>query len=320
MKQFIVSVMGGILLTGTAIAETRVIDSFVLSGSSSGPAPCPTTSSTGSSTSIPIPNSFPPGNDPDGVIGSTGDPMAERRLDDVRSGDGIGQFFYALNVGSHNGEFFIDAGPGCLLEHTLTYDGIETPGTGLNGQNLRDLSECQSPNGTADRFELDFAQVDPDLAVEIAVTDTSNNIATLPRTGLQAGREPFRYADFANAGNTDFSSVDKITVKFSAGGNDSMTLNAIEVACDPNDLDGDGITNSQDTCLDSDLLPTVVVADCDSGVTNTLFPSGCTIADRVTGCPAGNKQRACVTKLTGQMAALKILTTQQQGAITGCVP
>lgn len=319
MKQFIVSVMCGSLLAGTATAEARVIDSFVQSGTGS-QGICPIMPSTGSSTSIPIPNSFPPGDDPDGVIGSTGDTMAERRLDSVRSGNDTGTFSEELNVGDHQGQFFMDAGPGCFLEQTLTYDGIGTPGTGLNGQNLRELSECQSPTGRADRFELDFGQVDSDLAVEIAVTDTSDNIATLTRTGLQAGKEPFLYADFNNAANTDFSSVDKITVKVSAGENDSMILNAIEVACDPNDLDSDGITDSQDACLGSDLLPTVVVANCDSAVTNTLFPSGCTIADLVTGCPAGKKQRACVAKLTGQMATLGILTDQQRGAITGCVP
>lgn len=316
MKQFIVSVMCGSLLAGTASAQTRVIDSFVLSGTGSA-GTCPVSPSSGSSTSIPIPNSFPPGDNPDGVIGSTVDTMAERRLDALRSGDGIGQFSYDLNSGGHDGEYFIAAGPGCVLEHTLTYDGIGTPGTGLNGQNLRDLAECQGL-AKADRFELDFAQVDPGLTVEVAVTDTSDNIATLTRTALQAGREPFRYADFNNAANTDFSNVDKITVKVTAGGNDSMTLNAIEVACDPNDLDGDGITDSQDACLDSDLLPTVVVGSCDSTVTNTIFPSGCTISDVLAECTSRRNPRPCIANRTQRMENLDILTDQQRLAINNC--
>ncbi len=47
------------------------------------------------------------------------------------------------------------------------------------------------------------------------------------------------------------------------------------------DLDGDGVPNNADTCPNSHLSATVFIDGCVSGVTNTLFTTGCTISDRI---------------------------------------
>jgi hypothetical protein len=50
------------------------------------------------------------------------------------------------------------------------------------------------------------------------------------------------------------------------------------------DSDGDGVADDVDCNPYSDLNPTVVFESCDSGVANTLFADGCTIADLTHAC------------------------------------
>ena len=50
------------------------------------------------------------------------------------------------------------------------------------------------------------------------------------------------------------------------------------------DSDRDGVADNEDCNPYSDLNPTVVFEDCDSGVANTLFANGCTIADLLNVC------------------------------------
>jgi len=317
MKQRMLAMVSGCLLAGVVASHARVIDSFDTSGAGSGGG-C---AGSGSSVSNPIPNSFPPANNALGVIGSVSSTTAERRYEHLASGPDGTTYSFDYNI-SLPGQLFLEASTGCLFEALGTYDGIGTPGTGLSGQDLTQYAgnpECTTPTGTADRFLLDIESVDPDLEVEIEVTDTSSNTATLTRTGLHAGQEPFRYADFANGAGTDFSNVDKLTIKFS-GQDVFLTLNSIVVSCAGNDLDGDGIADSEDVCPGSDLSSTVIVESCDSAVTNTRFPSGCTMADLMAECSTLRRQKACLRNRTRRMMALDVLNDQQRDAILTCAP
>lgn len=47
------------------------------------------------------------------------------------------------------------------------------------------------------------------------------------------------------------------------------------------DTDGDGIPDSEDACVGSDLAATVIIGSNDTGVTNTLLDNGCTIIDMI---------------------------------------
>lgn len=78
----------------------------------------------------------------------------------------------------------------------------------------------------------------------------------------------------------------------------------------------------EDDCLNSDLSPTVIIAGCDSGVTNTLFESGCNISDFVTDCAESAADHgqfvSCVAHLTNTLKKSGTITGQQKGAIQSC--
>jgi len=88
------------------------------------------------------------------------------------------------------------------------------------------------------------------------------------------------------------------------------------------DADLDGVTDDRDQCLHSDLRTTVVVGTCDSGVGNTLFTSGCTIADLVKGCATGAGNHgafvSCVAHLTDGLKAAGIISGAQKGSMQTC--
>ncbi|HET8725599.1 MAG TPA: PA domain-containing protein [Anaeromyxobacteraceae bacterium] len=74
-----------------------------------------------------------------------------------------------------------------------------------------------------------------------------------------------------------------------------------------------------DQCLGSDLRATVVIGGVDSGVPNTFFPNGCTIADLVKRCATGAPNHglfvSCVAGLGNQLVDMKVLTGAQKGAL-----
>jgi hypothetical protein len=88
------------------------------------------------------------------------------------------------------------------------------------------------------------------------------------------------------------------------------------------DADLDGIPDTQDQCLGSDLSPTVVIDGCDSGVPNTFFTTGCTISDLINQCAAGARNHggfvSCVAHLTNDLKKAGIISGSQKGSIQSC--
>jgi hypothetical protein len=88
------------------------------------------------------------------------------------------------------------------------------------------------------------------------------------------------------------------------------------------DADGDGVSDAQDNCPDSIVTPTVVIGGCDSGVPNTIFPNGCTIADRIQQCGVGAQNHgqfvSCVAHFTNELRQAGVITGQQRGAVRSC--
>jgi hypothetical protein len=88
------------------------------------------------------------------------------------------------------------------------------------------------------------------------------------------------------------------------------------------DSDGDGIPDNKDDCPNSDLRPTVVIDGCNSGVPNTLFPTGCTIADFIAECAAGASNHgqfvSCVSNLTNDLKKAGTITSQQKSVVQSC--
>lgn len=88
------------------------------------------------------------------------------------------------------------------------------------------------------------------------------------------------------------------------------------------DSDGDGILDDSDSCLDSDISPTVVISGCDSGVTNTVLSEGCSITDLIAECAASAKNHgkfvSCVAHLTNELKKDGVITGKEKGAIQSC--
>jgi hypothetical protein len=88
------------------------------------------------------------------------------------------------------------------------------------------------------------------------------------------------------------------------------------------DSDDDGIPDNKDECPNSDLSATVVIGGCNSGVTNTLFSSGCTISDLTAACAEGASSHdqfvSCVAHVTNDLKKAGTITGQQKGAIQSC--
>lgn len=90
-----------------------------------------------------------------------------------------------------------------------------------------------------------------------------------------------------------------------AGGNQSGQGQILEISAVPvgiPDEDGDGVPDSVDACLGSDMSNTVIIEDKNSGVENDLLADGCTISDLVNGAidpdESWKRSLADVTKLT----------------------
>ncbi len=88
------------------------------------------------------------------------------------------------------------------------------------------------------------------------------------------------------------------------------------------DSDGDDVADGEDSCPLSDLRATVVIAGRDSGVPNTLFPDGATIADPVgIIAVAARNHGGFVNGIAEYLDELKeagVITGAQKGAIQSC--
>jgi hypothetical protein len=88
------------------------------------------------------------------------------------------------------------------------------------------------------------------------------------------------------------------------------------------DADLDGVADGADCEAHSDLSPTVSVGGCDSGVPNTLFSTGCTIADLIQHIAASSSNHgnfvSGVAQLTNDLKAQGLITGAQKAAIQRC--
>ena len=88
------------------------------------------------------------------------------------------------------------------------------------------------------------------------------------------------------------------------------------------DSDGDGVADDVDCNPNSDLNPTVVFEICDSGVSNTLFADGCTIADLAHACADDTKNHdtfsSCIAAVTKDLMKAAEITGSGKGMIQSC--
>lgn len=104
--------------------------------------------------------------------------------------------------------------------------------------------------------------------------------------------------------------------------NKKLIQNIFAWIANSKDSDGDGVPDVDDECPNSILTATVVIDGCDSGVTNTLFDDGCTMADLLAECAEDAKNHgqyvSCVAKLTNGWKKDGDITGKQKGAIQSC--
>jgi hypothetical protein len=87
--------------------------------------------------------------------------------------------------------------------------------------------------------------------------------------------------------------------------------------------DQDGVPDGRDSCLGSDIRPTVVIGRCDSRVENLVFDDGCTISDHIQACAEERRHRhggfaSCVAHYTGKLVRMDVISGREKGAIQAC--
>lgn len=85
------------------------------------------------------------------------------------------------------------------------------------------------------------------------------------------------------------------------------------------DADNDGVPNDEDCNPNSNSGPTIVIGGINTGVANTLFANGCTMADLIAQLAANSSNHgefaAAVAHLSNQWAADGLISGREKGAI-----
>jgi len=141
-------------------------------------------------------------------------------------------------------------------------------------------------------------------------------VLTLVLSASQASAETYTYDSTGRLTSVIYDDGTSITYTYDAGGNILSSTFA------SSDSDGDGVPDGVDLCSDSQLGATVVIDGCGSGVTNIVFPEGCTISDQVAECAVDARNHgkfvSCVAKLTNNLKKAGTITGRESGKIQSC--
>lgn len=101
-------------------------------------------------------------------------------------------------------------------------------------------------------------------------------------------------------------------------------VNSFEVlTIAPIDADSDGVPDSEDDCAGSDLNETIVIGECETGITNELFEDGCSVLDLIGECLAGASNHGeyvrCVGALARDWRQAGLITYLERVSIIRCV-
>jgi len=93
--------------------------------------------------------------------------------------------------------------------------------------------------------------------------------------------------------------------------------------CVSHDSDGDGIPDTEDSCVTSNLEQTITVDDCDTGVENQLLEGGCTMSDQIDHCaesaPPYGQFRSCVAHLLRDWRWANLIQRSEENQIKSCL-
>jgi hypothetical protein len=153
------------------------------------------------------------------------------------------------------------------------------------------------------------------------------------RAGADAANRARVYAPFPVAGGSSISHFDTVasrnllmepaingdlTHKVKAP--DDLTFELLrDIGWTFPDADGDDVADDEDCNPNSDVRPTIIIGGIDTGVPNTVFENGCSMADLIAqlAASAGNHGQfvSAVANLTNQWVEQGLITGQQKGAI-----
>lgn len=94
------------------------------------------------------------------------------------------------------------------------------------------------------------------------------------------------------------------------------------LSCSAVDSDGDDLFDADDDCPKSELGETAVIDGCDTGVSNHLFPDGCTMMDHIAECAESASQHRdfvrCVDELTDAWQDELLIDRREKRSIHRC--
>jgi hypothetical protein len=100
----------------------------------------------------------------------------------------------------------------------------------------------------------------------------------------------------------------------------------IDLRYDPNpnpeDSDGDMVADVCDNCPESNLDPTVAIADCDTGIENEVLGGGCTMNELIAQCADTTKRHwgfvLCLNRLTATWRREGLISWRERWPIMRC--
>lgn len=251
--------------------------------------------------------------------------------DDVTESEPNNTLATAQNVDSH---FITGANPDIANATTWPWVSISAAGDGSNDY----YSFVVPVAGVTGIFDIDYGfgmggNVDTELCLYAAdgsmlVHNDDLSPATTGGRGSTYSFDSYINHTFADPG-TYVIGVGKFDVFCNVGGITGNVLDAgndyelqISLSQHVIDTDGDGVQDDKDRQPYSDLSPTVMVESCDSGVANTVFEDGCTIADLLGFCADDAKNHgsfnSCVAGVTRNLKKDGEIRDSDAGMLQAC--
>jgi hypothetical protein len=182
-------------------------------------------------------------------------------------------------------------------------------GVTLQSQNYNSFQVINNAFGPVDNINGFFTPISVDGVLQSGFSSINFSLTDFTLSALSSTALPpsLNIANFSQRSGSAF---------------DAESGGFLSFAIDVPDADEDGVPDNVDSCPTSNVSPIVVVDACNTGVANTLFPSGCTISDHIAECADGVRNHgafvSCISHLNNDLKAAGVISDRQQGAIQSC--